>query len=213
MAIATLSAQTMNEHEHKATVCGWLVKYGVTEILWEQANKHDIPVFTLEASEGRPDMLFRANDRWVVVEFKRGDRLTTVLDAKLELLDYVDDFVNGSATYKANGKVVIPETFIVATGASPDAAVLDRPSPTEQRGYEHPVWPLAERADAKMYVRDMWKVYSYLGFDYKTDPTVGILTSDRFGTQQTKHYQWFDDPGPWQPSMMHNHRGEWYELL
>ncbi|MDR9367439.1 MAG: hypothetical protein RI575_19075, partial [Balneolaceae bacterium] len=103
MAIATLSAQTMNEHEHKAIVCGWLVKYGVTQIFWEQANKHDIPVFTLEASEGRPDMLFRANDRWVVVEFKRGDRLTTVLDAKLELLDYVDDFVNGSATYKANG--------------------------------------------------------------------------------------------------------------
>src|SRR6056297_450488 len=128
----------MNEHDHKAKVCGWLVKYGITEIFWEQTNDHDIPVFELEDATGRPDMLFRANDRWVVVEFKRGDRLTTALDAKYELIEYLDEFVNGDATYKANGKVVIPETFVVATGQSPRAAILDRQSPIEGRGFDKP---------------------------------------------------------------------------
>jgi len=203
----------MNEHEHKAIVCGWLVKYGITEIFWEQANEHDIPVFELEAAEGRPDMLFRANDRWVVVEFKKGDQLTTAEDAKIELMDYLDDFVNGSATYKANGKVVIPETFIVATGASPQAALLDRRTAIERREYDLPEWPVAERFDAKMYVRSMWKLYKYLGYDWVRDPTVGILTSERFAKEQTEEYQWFDDPGPWRPSMMHNHNGGWYERI
>jgi len=79
--------------------------------------------------------------------------------------------------------------------------------------YPKPEWPAAERFDAKMYARDMWRLYTYLGFDYRSDPTVGILTSERFGAPQTKDYQWFDDEGPWQPSMMHNHRGEWYETI
>jgi hypothetical protein len=105
VAIATLAVKPMNEHDHKAKVCGWLVKYGITEIFWEQKNDHGIPVFELVDADGRPDMLFRANDRWVVVEFKRGDRLTTALDAKYQLIGYLDEFINGSATYKANGRV------------------------------------------------------------------------------------------------------------
>jgi len=159
----------MNEHKHKAIVSGWLVKYGITEIFWEQANEHDIPVFELEGASGRPDMLLRANDRWVVVEFKIGDRLTKALDAKYELFDYLD--------------------------------------------YDLPEWPVAERFDAKMFARDMWKLYKHLGYDWVSDPTVGILTSERFDKEQTKHYQWFDDPGPWRPSMMHNHNGGWYEPI
>jgi len=203
----------MNEHEHKAIVSGWLVKYGITEIFWEQANEHDIPVFELEAAQGRPDMLFRANDRWIVVEFKKGDRLTKALDAKYELFDYLDEFVNGSAKYKVNGTVVIPETFIVATGASPQSALLDRSTAVERREYDLPEWPIAERFDAKMFARDMWKLYKNLGYDWVGNPTVGILISERFAKEQTEHYQWFDDTGPWRPSMMHNHNGGWYEPI
>jgi len=203
----------MNEHEHKAKVCGWLVKYGITEIFWEQTNDHGIPVFELEGAEGRPDMLFRANDRWLVVEFKRGDRLTTAWDAKYEVMEYLYEFVNGDATYKANGKVVIPETFVVATGQSPRAAILDRQSPIEGRGFDKPAWPEAERFDAKSYSRDLWKLYKFLGYDYRRHPTVGILTSERFGQPQTRYYNWVDDTGPWQPALMHNHRGEWYEKI
>jgi len=213
VAIATLAVKPMNEHEHKAKVCGWLVKYGITEIFWEQKNDHGIPVFELELSTGRPDMLFRANDRWVVVEFKRGDRLTTALDAKYELMDYVKDFVHGSAKYKVNDQVVIPETFVVATGQSPRASVLDRMLTVEPRGYDNDAWPEAERFDTKSYVRDLWKLYKYEGFDYERHPTVGMLTSDRFAKPQTKYYQWMDDTGPWAPALMHNHRGGWYENI
>jgi len=213
VAIATLAVKPMNEHDHKAKVCGWLVKYGITEIFWEQKNDHGIPVFELVDADGRPDMLFRANDRWVVVEFKRGDRLTTALDAKYQLIGYLDEFINGSATYKANGRVVIPETFVVATGESPRAAILNRTLAVEPRGYDNDAWPEAERFEAKSYSRDLWKLYKFMGYDYADDPTVGILTSQRFAKAQTRYYNWVDDQGPWAPALMHNHRGEWYEPI
>jgi len=201
----------MQEHDHKRRISRWLNEHGVHGIYWEQQNDWGYEVFNVKNGSGKPDMLIDTDRHTIVVEFKKGDRLTTTLDAKHQLLRYLDDHVNGGAEYIAMGEVVKPDIFLMATQYAPDAMLNMRETNIpEMRTYDNPYWPYAEPVLTKMITRDLWKQYTHEGFDFDRHPVAGVLVSDRFTQLMQRN---LGNRYRAKPAMMHNRNGEFFEIL
>jgi len=193
------------EHETKHELTQWLKSHGAG-VIWEEANKWDHPTFSVEHdddSSGIPDLLVLLGGYTFVIEFKTGDSVGQVYDARTQLRGYWREYITGDVTYSIAGEPQAIDGFLTATQHSPKGRLF--PSYAEKRQdylnmdetrrgcYDWGQLPPAEYSATQQHTRGLWRdVKDIVGEEKATTaatPNIGALLSDVLETPS-------EDPNP-----------------
>ncbi len=161
-------------------------------VLWEESNPWDHPTFRIgrDHTGGIPDLLVLIGGNTFAVEYKTGDSVGQVYDARTQIVRYWTEHVQTDQTYVAGGEGFNIDGFLTATSHSPDGRLFPRYATrrqdyadmdeTRQSCYHYGQLPPAEYRMTEQHIRDLWREVKQTGVDGATGPEtphIGSLLS------------------------------------
>ena len=130
MSVANNNSESIApEVRTKRTLSKWFCEHGA-KVWWEGDNSFDYPTFDASGKQSQPDLVVanseRIRDTATVLEVKTGADSAAVYDGVIQTYRYWRDYARGEQQYEiANGIVLEPETFAIATKYSLEGRLFD----------------------------------------------------------------------------------------
>jgi hypothetical protein len=191
-----MSNTPTSEHTTKHELTTWLCKHGAG-VLWEESNEWDHPTFHIDrdTTGGRPDLIVLLDGKTFVVEYKTGDSVSQVYDARPQVLGYWLEHVRNEQQYMAGDTTLRIDGFLTATSHTPAGRLFPRDvevrvdyadmDSTRQSCYEWAELPPAEYRMTEQHIRSLWRDVKLFAEVLDIDdasgpqtPHVGSLLSD-----------------------------------
>lgn len=194
------------------------------DIYWDR--DHDFGWGTFDINQRhRPDMIIDGPMRTYAVEVKIGADSRKVHDGMMQLVKYWRDYVDGKDEYKADGKRLYIDAFLIASKHSPHGRLYSKAGGGESMGdgsgdrqnaVEIGELPEKEFIATERANRVMWRLTK----EQRENATCGIgsllsskLDGDAGGTDHSSPAALYKSHGGQQPEGWSNPRWQWWEYI
>lgn len=175
----------------------WLEAHGA-RVWWEKANVPGHATFRSEGAADKPDLLVETDALTAAIEVKPGTNSAAVYDAVPQIVRYWRAHIRGEDTYRAAGRRIDPDVFLIATNHAPAGCLygeseetlhtFDGMSDGAQFAAKRGWIPFAEYGRSKATVRILWRLAKA---DLKTTdrddpPGIGALLSTALDGKQNE---------------------------
>lgn len=209
-----MSNNPTREHKTKHELTTWLRNHGAG-VIWEESNAWGHPTFHIERDRvddrgeyandreedddsdrgGCPDLILLLDGKTFVVEYKTGDSVSQVYDARPQLLGYWLEHVRNEQQYMVGDTTLQIDGFLTATSHTPAGRLFPRDVEVRldyahmdsgrQSCYEWTQLPPAEYRMTEQHIRSLWRDVKLFAEVLDIDdasgpqtPHVGSLLSD-----------------------------------
>jgi hypothetical protein len=172
-------------------------EHGAT-VWWEKRNPVGYDTFATDDAPDKPDLLVEGDRLTAAIEVKPGTHSAGVYDAVPQIVRYWRAYIRGEDTYRAAGRQIEPDVFLIATSHSPAGCLygeaeehlhtFDRMSGGGQFAAKKGWIPFAEYGRSKATVRILWRV-AKAGLkttDRDDPPGIGALLSTALDGKQNE---------------------------
>ncbi|MFC6764571.1 hypothetical protein [Natrinema soli] len=194
------------------------------DVYWDR--DHDFGWGTFDINQRhRPDMVVDGPARTYAIEVKIGEDSAKVHDGMMQLVKYWRSYVDGDDVYRADGKRLNIDAFLIASKHSPYGRLYSKRGGGESMGdgtgsrqnaVEIGEIPKKEFIATERAIRVMWRLTK----EQRPDATCGIgallsskLDGDAGGVEHTTPGAQYKSHGGQQPDGWSNPRYQWWEYI
>lgn len=198
------------EDEVRIELSRWLADHGAS-VYWDRKPSYGYKTFD-PGCASRPDLLVEGQFNTYAVEVKTAEDSAQVHDALPQTVNYWEQVINGEAEYRANGKRVTIDAFLLATGHTPHGRLFKAEgekdvlrtgtSEGRERAVEAGQLPEREFSSSETALRAIWRFAK--DRNNETDIGIGALLSSRLdgddgGVESANPMALYYCPGGYQP--------------